>query len=253
MNGNIQCRDGHVMRGIQESNESQEASRYATRTTTTRKNKKKKLPSSYNPNEHFHGTRADFLRFQCLQWVLRQQIRIMIDQLGYPKELEFIAKDLWAALVASSGITDGPSIFYLGEEGEESYSGTKESGTYTTRKKRKLEDGEEEEEEESENEEERLRREAPSSDEEDGELPASVLLERSQAIASQIAARKKRKEDKEAQNSNPYHLPPHEPSIYAQEVSSDPRLTLRFDYTLIIIYLSCIALRLPVFFSDIVK
>lgn len=248
--GGIQCEEGHLLLGyVQESNESQDASKHVTQTRRMRVNKVRKVKDTYNPNGHFHGARAEFLKWQCLQWLLRTQIKVLIDDLGYPHDLEVVAKDLWTMLLVSSGVSDGPGEFYRDEEGPESFSGTKEGAIY--QKKRKVE--EDEEEDESEDEEERARREEAefSSDEEDEE-PAPSKPDVTTPLRSTSV--KKRKVADAASESTDHYMLKKAPKRPNQPVKTkDPRTRVRMDFTLSIIYLSCVTLRLPVFLSDIVR
>ncbi|BGP18223.1 hypothetical protein JCM10213_007851 [Rhodosporidiobolus nylandii] len=159
LSGSIVCEEGHLLQGyVQESTETQEGpSQYTQTTRRIRKNKgrKQKPPS----NDHFHGDRARFAVYQAMQLIFREQLRVVIDELGWPAEIEPVARDLWAMLVASSQVPPAPRDFDKGEEPAGSYSGPRAGDRYTksgrrkkmrTRKKRGSDDEGEEEDGEAE-------------------------------------------------------------------------------------------------------
>lgn len=116
---------------MQESNEQEYASQHVLQTRRERKNKgKKEKPPS---NDYFHGDRSTFLVWQCMQLILREQLRVMIDELGWPVELEAVTRDLFALLVASSRVPPAPSDYERGQEAAGSYSGPRPGDRYTKR------------------------------------------------------------------------------------------------------------------------
>ena len=249
------CEDGHILQGyVQESTESQDGSKYATRTRKTRLNRVRKLRSAYNKNDHFHGARGDFLKWQTIQFVLRQQLKVLIDDHGFPPELELVVRDLWSMLITGAGLVDAPNEYYTGEEGPDSFSGSKEGWVSNKtrdmgQRKRKKEEEQEEEaesEEQSEDEEERRKREdANSSSESDDELESSRPVPPAPDDASpQPPARKRSRNAPNDKRSQ---------SVKVGQESDSPAERINISFTLVILYLGCCTLRLPVFFSDILK
>ena len=261
--GGLMCEEGHILQGyVQESTESQETSKYATRTRNVRKNRVKKARSSYDRNDHFHGARADFLKWQSIQFVLRQQLKVLIDDLGFPGELELVVKDLWSMLVVGAGLVDAPNEYYVGEEGLESFSGRKEGWVSDKKRnmgkgKQKAEGDEQEEAEsddQSEDEEERRKREdVNSSSEEDDELVSS---HRASTRAGEPPDEPPVKKQRRISSNN--DVDKGEPrsrsqSVKVEQESDSPSERINISFTLILLYLGCCTLRLPVFFSDILK
>ncbi|KAL8290589.1 hypothetical protein RQP46_002847 [Phenoliferia psychrophenolica] len=250
LSGSVVCEDGHLLQGyMQESTESQEASNFLTTTRRIRKNnaRKVKVPK----NAHLHGERAQFLLAQALQLVLRHQLHVLVDQLGFPSDLESVCRDLWAMLIASSDLAAAPADHERGDEPASSYSGPREGARYhrTGRKRRKPNgkagDGDDDDEGdiEEENEKDRAKRggERSSGDEDDDD---------------------ESEEEEEGGPLDPDQEPkpplvPNPPGRRSAAASSKPHATseprdrLRIDFLLIIIYLGCVTLRLPVLLKDI--
>ncbi|GAA5880969.1 hypothetical protein JCM16303_004620 [Sporobolomyces ruberrimus] len=132
LSGSIVCEEGHLLAGyVQESTEAEYASQHVLQTRRERKNKgKKERPPS---NDYFHGDRSTFLVWQCMQLILREQLRILIDELGWPVELEAVTRDLFALLVASSRVPCAPFDYEQGVEQAGSYSGPRAGDRYTKR------------------------------------------------------------------------------------------------------------------------
>lgn len=257
--GRVVCEEGHLLQGyVQESTESQEVSQFVTQTRRVRKNKAKKLkPPS---NDHFHGERALFLRWQALQFILRQQLRILVDNLGFPEELEHVCRDLFAMLVASSGVPAAPRDFERGDEPASSFSGPREGTRYKKARKRKAdvkgkgrakeedeESGSDDDEEEEEDERDRARRggERSSGDEDDSEDDDPSPKEDDKADDVKPAG--------PAGPPDPYD-PGKRSSKQAarksiREVCDRPRI----DFLLLLLYLGCVTLRVPILLKDILE
>ncbi|GAA5873486.1 hypothetical protein JCM3774_002429 [Rhodotorula dairenensis] len=133
LSGAVVCEEGHLLAGyVQETTEAQEGPSQHTQTTRRiRKNRtrKQKPPA----NDHFHGDRERFLLWQAMQLILREQLRVLIDELGWPVELEAVTRDLWSLLVASSGeraVPAAPRDYHLDDEPAASYSGPRKGDRY---------------------------------------------------------------------------------------------------------------------------
>ncbi|KLO18016.1 hypothetical protein SCHPADRAFT_993823 [Schizopora paradoxa] len=95
--GIIICSEGHVLQEYRnETNETGEISKYqTTKRTTKRRRVKRERKSRANPML-YHGDRARFHYFQCLQLLLRMQVKALIDSWHLPPEFETVCRDFWA-------------------------------------------------------------------------------------------------------------------------------------------------------------
>lgn len=133
LSGAVVCEEGHLLAGyVQETTETQEGPSQHTQTTRrVRKNRtrKQKPPA----NDHFHGDREAYLLWQAMQLILREQLRVLIDEGGWPVQLEAVTRDLWSLLVASSGdrgVPPAPRDYHLDDEPAASYSGPRKGDRY---------------------------------------------------------------------------------------------------------------------------
>lgn len=232
---------------MQESNESQEASQFVTTTRRIRKNKARKLKAP--TNDHLHGDRARFLLAQALQLVLRQQLKVLVDDLGFPPDLESVCKDLWAILLASSGVPAAPADHERGDEPATSYSGPREGARYhRVGRKRKKGDDDGDEGDDEEDERDRAKRGGErASDDSDEDEPSDEErgpLDPEDEPPAKVPT--------PPRAPNPYD-PPERVRASKQHPSTDVRERLRVDYLLVILYLGCVTLRLPVLLQDILE
>ncbi|KAI9507923.1 hypothetical protein F5148DRAFT_1304849 [Russula earlei] len=95
--GLLVCGEGHVLQNYLEET-------YEAHGLGARQGHKRALKSTResrgrttkaNP-ELYHGARAEYLRFQCLQLLLRKQVAALIQLWKLPTEFEIICRDLWA-------------------------------------------------------------------------------------------------------------------------------------------------------------
>ncbi|GAA5913865.1 uncharacterized protein JCM6883_004018 [Sporobolomyces salmoneus] len=290
LSGSIVCEEGHLLAGyVQESTEQDYASQHVQQTRRERKNKtrKEKPPS----NDHFHGERSTFLIWQCMQLILREQLRILIDELGWPVELEAVTRDLFALLVASSKVPPAPFDYDKGQEPAGSYSGPRPGDRYTKRgrtkhgprggpKIKKPLDSDEDEPGAGEADTSRTSTivdpdqqagdttEAGGSDSSGESSPSSYFSDadderprpggrsrRNSPVTSNAPSPTSRSlaNDTTTSTSNPYNPPQPRPPLHGavSRLPLDPRTQPRLDYLLYLIYLGCVTLRLPVFLSDI--
>lgn len=270
---------------VQETTETQEGPSQHTQTTRRirkGRTKKEKPPS----NDHFHGDRATFLVWQCMQLILREQLRILIDEMGWPVELEAVARDLWTMLVASSNVAAAPVDHEKGEEPAGSYSGPRPGDRYTRagrkpygRRGAKKPVKKDPDEDEADAEEDggtaggTTTTDAEDADEDDEESDADSYFsegqdaddERPRAGAASRAnspfsrqpspggagATTHSQDEPAAATRYPQHkrrsLAP------AQPKTDDPREHPRMEFTLLVIYLAGVTLRLPVFLADLFR
>lgn len=274
------CEEGHLLQGyIQESIEAQDASQHVTTRRSVRKNRA--LKHRVASNDHFHGDRALFLQAQALQLILRHQLKAMTEQLGFPAELEGVCRDMWGLLAASAGLPAAPRDYERGEEAAGSYSGPREGARYVRkgarkgkgkqRERREKVDGSEDDEsrdgsdvggspvasvhssdiEDSESEEDPMDvtqtlQDGPHAGV--GELPTPL------ATVSEEGADQATTPAPSPEDPNPFAPPPRTgPKKWHQSYVGDPRKRARMDHLLLILYLGCVTLRLPVFLHDIVR
>ncbi|GAA5931024.1 hypothetical protein JCM1841_005460 [Sporobolomyces salmonicolor] len=278
LSGSIVCEEGHVLTGyVQETTESQEPSQHVQQTRRQRKNKQRKerVPA----NDYFHGDRGTFLVWQCMQLILREQLRVLIDEMGWPAELEAVTRDLWAMLVASSRVPPAPVDYERGEEPAGSYSGPR-SGDRYIRSGRPKWGGRVKKEAKGEADDATDEDGAGSTTEQSGHASGGGSSDESSVSSyfSDADADDERPRDGSRSRrgtptasaatspapSAPANPAPPEPNLYAPPKprppasgpparnKDDPRAHPRMDYLLLVIYLACMTLRLPVFLSDIV-
>jgi len=310
LSGSVVCDEGHLLQGyVHETTDTQEGPSQHTQTTRRiRKNKHKK----HRPpaNAHFHGHRARFLHYQALQLVLRHQLRALIDDLGWPAELEPVARDLWQLLVASSNLEPTPADARRDDEPPGSYAGPRPGLRYARRGRRKYgprggggagrargrgRDGRDDDdddddsaggdadaEREGEGDTDGSKRSSSSSssgsssstgggasgsdteslgDQADDERPRAASrgpLSGPPSPAIPPLAPHGADAGANAAAFNPF-TPPRRTAAQREreraprKVVDDPREAPRLEFTLLIIYLACVTLRLPVFLSDIFR
>ncbi|PRQ71839.1 hypothetical protein AAT19DRAFT_9954 [Rhodotorula toruloides] len=283
LSGSIVCEEGHLMQGyVQETTETQEGPSQHTQTTRRMRKgrtKKQKPPS----NDHFHGDRATFLVWQCMQLILREQLRVLIDEMGWPVELEAVARDLWTMLVTSSKVPAAPVDYEKGEEPAGSYSGPRAGYRYTRAGRRpygrrgakksvkkELDEEEEDAEDDTGDGGGATTTDAEREDEDEDESDADSYFSEGQdadderpraGAASRTGSPFSRQPsphatgDSQEQPPASARYPQHKRRslVPAQPRSDNPRDHPRMEYTLLVIYLACITLRLPVFLADLFR
>lgn len=254
----VVCEEGHLLQGyVQESNETHEVSQHVTQSRRLRKRRIKK----YRPpsNAQFHGERGTFLLFQALQWILREQVRVMIDELGFPPELEGVTRDLWGLYLASSGVPNAPADYLAGNEPASSYCGPRAGARYTVKgrpsKAAKREGtadaGDEGDGSDVDGEMTDADRTAGSgSDADDSDTDASddvdvVPVSSPQPDATSPTASSKIK------TAQGIKAPPKKQrkTSFGYNAREQPRM----DTLLVILYLACCTLRFPVFTKDVLQ
>ncbi|KAF9464466.1 hypothetical protein BDZ94DRAFT_1161887 [Collybia nuda] len=95
--GLIACSEGHVLQNYRnEVIEAEEMGPHALRKRTLRSGRKKKEGTSRADPRLYHGARARFHYFECLQLILRKQIVALSQLWELPPEFEMVCRDLWA-------------------------------------------------------------------------------------------------------------------------------------------------------------
>ncbi|KAM0790161.1 hypothetical protein ACM66B_005480 [Microbotryomycetes sp. NB124-2] len=274
------CESGHVFNFAVETNEQDIGGAGGAKQVTLRAQRLKrqqpkqaKQRSYGHSSSHFHGQRSIYLVWQAMQWVLRRQV----DQLTkpkaqgghfeWPRELEHITRDLWAMYMASVGVRDAPKDFVNGQEPATSYSGVRQgmgmSRPHKKSRKRRRENDDQDQPEQDEDDdadgqlepgEDRSRHSSdgedtesdsnPDADHEDNDEETDAVEDAAVAAAPDEAG------DREPAHS--YDLPDDLPKPRtAPWLMDDPRAKPRMDALLVILYLACVTLRLPVFLRDI--
>lgn len=255
----IVCEEGHLLQGyVQESNEAHEFSQHVTQTRRLRKQRTKKVKPL--PNHYFHGERGTFILWQALQWVLREQLRVLIEELGWPVELEGICRDLWGMLMASSGVPNAPGDYFKGDEPATSFCGPREGVRYSRRRTNQAKtEWDEEESGAREGGQSEGERGGSGSDADDSD--SFVSSDEGAEAEDEARPRKRARTTSPApQNDGP---PPPPVNLYDEikppplaeqkPRSTNPRAQPRMEHLLLIIYLGCVTLRLPTFMNDILK
>ncbi|KDQ64561.1 hypothetical protein JAAARDRAFT_52507 [Jaapia argillacea MUCL 33604] len=95
--GLIICSEGHVLQNYRnETIEATEFGPHAVTRRTLKSNRKKKEKGSRADPKLYHGPRARFHYFQCLQLMLRKQIATLTALWALPPEFEIVCRDIWA-------------------------------------------------------------------------------------------------------------------------------------------------------------
>ncbi|CDO75565.1 hypothetical protein BN946_scf184858.g5 [Trametes cinnabarina] len=95
--GLITCSEGHVLQNYRnETREVSELGPHAVRKRTLKSGRRKKERQSKADPRLYHGERARFHYFQCLQVILRMQVSTLVRLWELPPEFEIICRDIWA-------------------------------------------------------------------------------------------------------------------------------------------------------------
>ncbi|KAI0349413.1 hypothetical protein OH77DRAFT_1499561 [Trametes cingulata] len=95
--GLITCSEGHVLQNYRnETREVTELGPHAVRKRNLKSGRKKKERQSKADPKLYHGERARFHYFQCLQVILRMQVTALMRLWELPPEFELVCRDIWA-------------------------------------------------------------------------------------------------------------------------------------------------------------
>ncbi|KAG2141777.1 uncharacterized protein EDB93DRAFT_1089085 [Suillus bovinus] len=95
--GLVACSEGHVIQNFRnESGETQDLGNYTMRKRIIKAGRKKGVRQSRADPKLYHGERARFHYYQCLQLVLRKQIVALIGLWDLSPEFETVCRDIWA-------------------------------------------------------------------------------------------------------------------------------------------------------------
>ncbi|KAF8591519.1 hypothetical protein K439DRAFT_1326822 [Ramaria rubella] len=95
--GLITCSEGHVLQNYRnETTETTELGPHALRKRTLKSGRAKQETLSKANALSFHGPRARYHYFECLQLLLRKQVAALIREWKLPPEFEVVCRDVWA-------------------------------------------------------------------------------------------------------------------------------------------------------------
>ncbi|KAA1466439.1 hypothetical protein DENSPDRAFT_768843 [Dentipellis sp. KUC8613] len=95
--GLVTCSEGHVLQNYRnETNETHELGPHTMRKRKLKSSRKKRERQSQADPLLYHGARAQFHYFQCLQLLLRKQIVALTKVWDLPPEFEITCRDIWA-------------------------------------------------------------------------------------------------------------------------------------------------------------
>ncbi|TFY55318.1 hypothetical protein EVJ58_g8323 [Rhodofomes roseus] len=95
--GLITCSEGHVLQNYRnETREVTELGPHALKKRALKSTRKKKERESKADPRLYHGERARYHYFQCLQLLLRMQVTALTGLWGLPAEFEIVCRDVWA-------------------------------------------------------------------------------------------------------------------------------------------------------------
>lgn len=218
---------------------------------------------AYELHEHFHGQRATFLHVQCLQYILRAQLRALIEGHGIDERAEAVGRDLWLMLLASqehqdSIVPDAPGDYARGDEPPTAFVGVKRLSK-PSKRKRKASTGKSDQGDQGDNESDAASPPPPQAAHEGSTSSPSASSSdddwtRQQASDSDqdemmgsgsepVKRRQRRAHSKGATQATPK----------TKTERGDPRSKLRMESTLLVCYLACLTLRQPITLGEIVR
>ncbi|KAH8113267.1 hypothetical protein DFH11DRAFT_1601108 [Phellopilus nigrolimitatus] len=93
----ITCSEGHILQNYRnETNEAADFGQHAMRKRTLKSTRMKKEKKSLANPILYHGERAKYHYFLCLQVLLRMQLKKLVEIWKLPPEFEIICRDNWA-------------------------------------------------------------------------------------------------------------------------------------------------------------
>ncbi|KAJ7638901.1 hypothetical protein FB45DRAFT_904216 [Roridomyces roridus] len=94
--GLVACSEGHILQNYrQETNEVDGFGPHALKKRALKSTRQHRSRAENDP-QLYHGNRARYFYFQCLQLLLRHQIAFLTDRWSLPVEFEVVCRDLWA-------------------------------------------------------------------------------------------------------------------------------------------------------------
>ncbi|KAF9652177.1 hypothetical protein BDM02DRAFT_3089587 [Thelephora ganbajun] len=95
--GYVTCSEGHVLENYRtEARILDEFGPHTLRKRTLKSGRKKKERKNNADPRLYHGDRARYHYFQCLQLMLRHQIKALTELWKLPPEFEIVCRDIWA-------------------------------------------------------------------------------------------------------------------------------------------------------------
>lgn len=193
-----------------------------------------------------------------MQLVLRQQVALLIAHEGWPAETEHVVRDLWAMLCASLKVPDAPGDFDRGDEEMGSYSGPRPGARYVRKgrpkgKKHERAKSEEEDMFDLKSDEEDVLPDQPSSaNTSDADVESDDDEERTPSAVGD-APSSSQKEKGKVTSGNPFDAERKSKAHLRPKLRLDVREGLQLDFTLLVLYLAALTLRLPIFLKDLLE
>ncbi|KIM68791.1 hypothetical protein SCLCIDRAFT_13532 [Scleroderma citrinum Foug A] len=111
--GMLTCAEGHVLQShITEAGEAGDYGPHTMKKRTLKSTRKKKGEVSKADPKLYHGERARFHHYQCLQVLLRKQVAALMTLWSLPPEFEIICRDLWALHLSAIPNPPPPEPFH---------------------------------------------------------------------------------------------------------------------------------------------
>lgn len=179
----------------------------------------------------------------------------MIDELGFPPELEGIARDLWGLYMASSGVPNAPVDFLRENEPASSYCGPRPGARYKMKRRRRAQAKQEDDE-------------LHSDENEDADSDEGEMTDADRTAGSGSEADDSDSDLGSVEEPRPDSSPvqPRISAVQSAYLSSLPRPVTRrgasaynirdqprMDTLLVILYLACVTLRFPVLIKDLIQ
>ncbi|KAG6866442.1 hypothetical protein C0991_003960 [Blastosporella zonata] len=115
--GLIACSEGHVLQNYRnEATEAEDIGQHALRKRTLKSGRKKKEPGSRANPSLYHGARARYHYFECLQLILRKQVAALVKLWALPQEFEVICRDIWALHIDLLPNSPSAEPYYYAQE-----------------------------------------------------------------------------------------------------------------------------------------
>ncbi|GBE79719.1 hypothetical protein SCP_0209200 [Sparassis crispa] len=236
--GLITCNEGHVLQSYRnETREVTELGPHTLRKRTLKSNRKRKEKQSNADPKLYHGERARYHYFQCLQLILRMQVAALTRLWELPPEFEMVCRDIWTLhLELLPQPPPAEPLEAMHGEGDKKQT-EQSSQVQVDTQPADISDGEEPEEEAKDSSDESSSSESDE-DEDDAEL-AALMRENSSSSSSSD-------EDIEKQPKK---------NVSKKGVQGI-RSSRRYDSpasNISVLVLACWTLRLPVIYMDFVR
>ncbi|KIJ70044.1 hypothetical protein HYDPIDRAFT_79247 [Hydnomerulius pinastri MD-312] len=230
--GLITCSEGHVRQNYRnESGDADEMVTHTMKKRTLKSGRKKKERKSKADAKLYHGERARFHYYQCLQLLLRKQVAALIALWSLPPEFETVCRDLWALHL--NLIPNPPSAEPFHHSQEQNRVEREPDGTPSRQRSRSRPRNEDAPADDS----------SSSSDEEGLDPEIAVLLQENSEISSSSDEGSPNDEGN-PRSRNKRHTQAKNPFVSRSD---------RPENTIAVLLLACWTIRLPVVYQDFIN